>query len=159
MQFVIEMAHENVERGTGGPFAAAVLVRATGELVSIGLNAVERLRCSIAHAEVIALAGAQMRLGTYALRGHGLPEHELVATCQPCAMCLGAVGWSGITRLVYAAPRRDAIAIGFDEGLLPTAWRRRLRRRGVEVVSGVRSDEARAVMRRYQQRGGTIYNA
>ena len=159
MRFVIALAHENVVRGTGGPFAAAVVVRATGQLVSIGLNAVERLQCSVAHAELIALAAAQARLGSFSLRAEGLPEHELVATCQPCAMCLGAVGWSGIRRLGYAASRADAVAIGFDEGLMPAAWRRRLTRRGIEVVSGVLRDEARAVMDLYLERGGTIYNA
>jgi len=159
VRFVIGLAHENVVRGTGGPFAAAVVVRATGELVSIGLNAVERLRCSVAHAEVVALALAEARRGSYSLRSEGLPAHELVVTCQPCAMCLGAIGWSGITRLVYAASRTDAIAIGFDEGLLPPTWRRQLVTKGVEVVSGILRDEARTVMNLYYEHGGTVYNA
>ena len=159
VRFVVGLAYENVVRGTGGPFAAAVLVRATGQVVSIGLNAVERLQCSVAHAELIALAAAEAQLGSFSLRAQDVPAHELVATCQPCAMCLGAVGWSGIRRLVYAASRADAVAVGFDEGLIPTAWRRRLARRGIEVVSGVLRDEARAVMHLYLERGGAIYNA
>ena len=158
MRFVLGLARENVERGTGGPFAAAVVVRATGRVVSVGVNAVERLQCSVAHAEVIALALAEAQVGAYSLRAAGLPPHELVTTCQPCAMCLGAVGWSGVTRLVCAAARSDAVAIGFDEGLLPEAWERRFAEAGVEVVCGVLRDEARAVMERYVERGGTTYN-
>ena len=56
MRFVLRLARENVVRETGGPFAAAVVERAAGRVVAVGVNAVERLRCSVAHAEVIALA-------------------------------------------------------------------------------------------------------
>lgn len=159
VRFVIGLAYQNVVRGTGGPFAAAVVERAAGQVVSVGVNSVERLRCSVAHAEVIALALAQARVGAYSLRAPGLAAHELVTTCQPCAMCLGAVGWSGVDRLVCAADRADAVAVGFDEGVLPTAWEERFAEAGIEVVRGVLHDEARAVMDHYVALGGSIYNA
>lgn len=159
MRFVLGLARENVERGTGGPFAAAVVERTTGRVAAVGVNAVERLRCSVAHAEVVALALAEAQVDHYSLRAPGLPPHELVTSCQPCAMCLGAVGWSGVTRLVHGAARADALAIGFDEGPLPVGWERQLADAGVEVVRGVLRDEARAVMDRYCELGGTIYNA
>lgn len=158
MRFVLQLADENVTRGTGGPFAAAVVARSTGRVVAIGVNSVERLRCSVAHAEVIALASAQARVGSHSLHAPGLPGHELVTSCEPCAMCLGAVGCSGVTRLVCAAARDDAVEIGFDEGLVPDSWQQRLPATGIEVVCGLLRDEARAVMDRYVELGGTIYN-
>lgn len=158
MRFVIQLADENVNRRTGGPFAAAVVVRSTGRVVAIGVNSVERLHCSVAHAEVIALASAQARAASHSLRAPGLPAHELVTSCEPCAMCLGAVGWSGVARLVCAATRADALAIGFDEGLVPEWWQRRLPDVGIEVTCGVLRSEACVVMDRYVEQGGTLYN-
>jgi tRNA(Arg) A34 adenosine deaminase TadA len=158
MQFVLRLADENVTRRSGGPFGAAVVDRSTGRVLAIGVNSVERLRCSVAHAEVIAVALAQARVGSHSLRSSGLPGHELVTSCEPCAMCLGAVGWSGVTRLVCAASRDDAVEIGFDEGLLPASWKRRLPDMGIEVVCGLLRAEARAVMDRYVELGGRIYN-
>ncbi|MCE2466499.1 MAG: nucleoside deaminase, partial [Caldilineaceae bacterium] len=39
-------------------------------------------------------------------------------SCEPCPMCLGAVYWSGITRIYFANSREDAAAAGFDDQFL-----------------------------------------
>ena len=111
------------------------------------------------HAEVLALMLAEYRVGSYTLLGPELPHHELVTTCDPCAMCLGAVLWSGVRRLVTGADRTDASALDFDEGpVFPQSYAY-LEARGVAVVRGVLRREAVAVMQLYRQRGGVIYNA
>ncbi len=56
MRFVIELALTNVTARTGGPFGAAVFESQTGRLIAIGVNVVEPANCSLAHAEVVALA-------------------------------------------------------------------------------------------------------
>src|SRR3546814_19963070 len=53
---------------------------------------------------------------TTLFRSDGMPRHELFSSCEPCAMCLGATLWSGVTRLVFAATRDDATRLNFDEG-------------------------------------------
>jgi len=158
MRLVIALARENVVRGTGGPFAAAVFERGTGRLVSVGLNGVERLANSSAHAEMLALALAQRRVASFTLNAPALPEHEIVSSCAPCAMCLGAVLWSGVRRLVWGALREDALAIGFDEGPVFPESLDYLRARGIEIVAGQLRDEARAVLELYARSGGHIYN-
>jgi tRNA(Arg) A34 adenosine deaminase TadA len=66
-------------------------------------------------------------------------------------MCLGAVLWSGLTRLVCGAGRQDARALGFEEGpVFPESYRY-LRERGAEIVRGLPAGEARAVLRLYQE--------
>src|SRR3972149_2040225 len=87
----IELSRRNVQERTGGPFGAAVFESRGGRLVGIGVNRVESLGLSVAHAEVVALCLAQMRVGDYDLGARGLPSHELVSSAQPCAMCVGAV--------------------------------------------------------------------
>src|SRR3546814_18291551 len=73
-------------------------------------------------------------------------------------MCLGAVGWSGIARLVCAAGDHDARAIGFDEGDKPADWQSALARRGVIVATGVLRARAAAAMERSRDPGGLLYH-
>ncbi|MEN6427760.1 MAG: nucleoside deaminase [Phycisphaerales bacterium] len=159
MRLAIELADLNVEHRTGGPFGAAIFEIDTGRLVSAGVNLVEKSNCSILHAEMVAIALAQQAVGSYNLGGEGRSAHELVTSTEPCAMCLGAIPWSGVRRVVCGAAGEDACAIGFDEGAKPADWVGELRKRGITVVRGVLRTEARAVLRRYLERGGAIYNA
>jgi tRNA(Arg) A34 adenosine deaminase TadA len=159
MRLAIELSRANVEHGTGGPFGAAVFERGGAHPLAIGVNRVEALANACAHAEVIALMAAQARVGSHTLRRSGAPACELFTSCAPCAMCLGAALWSGVTRIVCGATREDALALGFDEGPVFDASWRYLEARGIEVAHGVLAREARAVLASYAARGGLIYNA
>ena len=163
MRFVISLAVENVEQGTGGPFAAAVFELSTGRLVAPAVNIVERGKCSLAHAEAMALMVAQQVVGSYDLGGPGLPPLELVTTSQPCIQCWGNVWWSGIKRLVTGTSIEQTQSIaGFDEGPVPPNWAQLLRdrtpaERSVEVIENVLSDEACAALKQYKEMGARIY--
>ena len=74
-------------------------------------------------------------------------------------MCLGAIPWSGVRRVVCGARGADACAIGFDEGAKPADWVAALTGRGIEVLRDVLRDEAQAVLRHYAESGRNIYNA
>jgi tRNA(Arg) A34 adenosine deaminase TadA len=128
----------------------------TGEVLGLGVNRVEPTSTCVAHAEVLALALAGQTVGSYSLDGHAA---VLVTSTEPCAMCLGAVGWSGVERVVCGAADEDARAVGFDEGDKPSDWQAALERRGVTVARGVQRDRAAAAMQRYLRAGGTVYNA
>ena len=158
MRLVIRLSRENVLRGSGGPFGAAVFRGESGALLAVGVNSVERLQNSALHAEVLALMLAQQRVGSYTLHAPALPDHELVSSCAPCAMCLGAVLWSGVRRLVFGADRDDALRLHFEEGPVFPASFRYLASRGIEIIPGVLRAEARAVLELYAARGGLIYN-
>ncbi len=144
--------------GFGGPFGAAVFVEQTGELVGVGMNSVQRLSNATLHAEMVAFMVAQHRLGTFTLGVSGLPDHTLATSCDPCAMCLGAVLWSGVRRVLCGASRDDATRLGFDEGpVFPESYRY-LHDRGITIIHGMLHLEARAVLELYRERSGTIYN-
>lgn len=153
MRFVIALSARNVADG-GGPFAAAVLDEDLN-LVAAGVNRVVASRSSLFHAEMLALLLAQQKRQTHDLASCG--RHVLVTSCEPCAMCLGAIPWSGVVRVICAARGADAEAIGFDEGAKPELWRASLEQRGISVVTGLCRDEADAVLRRYQAQAGQIY--
>jgi tRNA(Arg) A34 adenosine deaminase TadA len=158
MRLAIALSRLNVEHETGGPFGAAVFAPETGRLVGIGVNSVVRLNCSALHAEVVALMLAERQLASFSLAAPGLPRHELVTSCEPCAMCLGATLWSGVKRLVCGATRSDATRLGFDEGPVFNASYEYLAHAGIEIAREVCRAEARAVLELYRSRSGPIYN-
>ena len=156
MQLAIALAAQNVLSKTGGPFGAIVVAQDRGMLVGAGVNLVTSLRLSMAHAEIVALSLAQRALNSWDLGNMG--ELQLVTSCEPCAMCFGAVPWSGVSSIVCGARKEDAAAAGFDEGDKPVDWTAALRKRGIEVRQDVLRDEAAQVLRAYAAQDGTIYN-
>ena len=156
MEFAVELATINIEQSTGGPFAALVLNQANGKLVTAGVNSVTRNGLSIAHAEIVAISLAQSQMGRWDLS----LDHELtlVSTCEPCAMCYGALPWSGIRRLVCGARREDAEQAGFDEGDKPANWVASLQRRGIEVRQDLLRSRACRLFEQYRAVGGEMYN-
>lgn len=159
MRFVIDLARRNVETDSGGPFGAAIFSRTEGRLLAIGVNSVLRLKSSVLHAEMLAILRAQHYLECHSLRAQADGEYELFSSCEPCAMCLGGILWSGIRRLVCAAPAASARAIGFDEGPVAEVSYAYLEKAGIEVARGLLAVEAGTVIERYRQLGGVIYNA
>jgi tRNA(Arg) A34 adenosine deaminase TadA len=155
LRLTVELARRNVEHGTGGPFGAAVFDLSSGRLIAPGVNRVIPESCSVAHAEIMAIMLAQQCLGTFDLRSLG--DYELAASAEPCAMCYGALPWSGVRRLAYGAARDDVMAIGFDEGDKPADWAAALERRGIRVVHELLRAEARESLECYRRRNGTIY--
>lgn len=157
MQLAIALSKNSVLQKTGGPFGAVVVNEQTAELVSVGINLVTTAGLSIAHAEMVALSLAQLSVGQWNLSHSG--PLQLVTSCEPCAMCFGALPWSGIKSLVCGARKEDAEAAGFDEGDKPEQWVKSLRQRGIEVQRGVLRSEAASVLAYYRDNGGSIYNA
>jgi tRNA(Arg) A34 adenosine deaminase TadA len=159
MRLAVRVSRENVERGTGGPFGALIVERDSGRLVAVGMNSVVRLHNCTLHGEMVAFMMAQQRLRSYTLAAPGMAAHELVTSCEPCAMCLGGALWSGVTRIVMGASRDDATRLSFEEGpVFPQSYAY-LEARGIGITRGVLREEARAVLEQYRSEGGTIYNA
>jgi tRNA(Arg) A34 adenosine deaminase TadA len=153
---VIDLARRNVEHATGGPFGAAVFDE-DGRVVAAGVNRVEPLQLSLAHAEIMALVGAQRRLGRARINGDGR-RYTLANSAQPCCQCYGAIVWAGIDELLIAARAEDTESLaGFDEGPLPDDWIGGLTRRGIRVERDLHRDRARAVLAAYASRCGTRY--
>ena len=128
MQLAIDISARNVKEGTGGPFGCAIFERHADDsitLVSIGMNRVVALGNSTLHGETVAIQMAQKNLNTFSLQiplecvpcdggEKTMRQFELFTSCEPCAMCLGATLWSGVSRIVCGAGKDDAEAIGFD---------------------------------------------
>ncbi len=155
MDFVIEIARINVENG-GGPFGAAIFDIDTGRVLSCGSNLVLQNNLSVLHAEIVAIILAQKRVKSYSLSKIG--KFELFSSSEPCAMCLGAILWSGVKRVLWGAPSEAARKIGFDEGpVFESSWSY-LKSKGIEIKGGLLKDKATDVLMSYKELKGIIYN-
>lgn len=103
----IKIAADAIDEG-GGPFGA--VITREGSIIASSGNRVVLNHDPTAHAEILVIREASSLLGT-----HDLGGCILYASCEPCPMCLGAIYWSGIQRVVYASGRADAAAAGFDD--------------------------------------------
>ena len=160
MKLVLSLTDRQIEEGTGGPFGAAVFELESGRLISVGVNRVVVTGCSTAHAEVMALSLAQKAVGTHDLGAEKLPEFQIVVNAQMCAMCLGAVIWSGVKEVCYAATSQEVEQItGFDEGPLPSNIEGILRQRGIRLKKGIMVEESKRLLEKYVTTGGLVYNA
>ena len=103
----VGIAADGITEG-GGPFGA-VITRGN-EIIAESNNKVVLSHDPTAHAEMNVIREASAFLNT-----HDLSECTLYTSCEPCPMCLGAVYWSGIRKVVYACDRLDAAAAGFND--------------------------------------------
>jgi tRNA(Arg) A34 adenosine deaminase TadA len=106
----IQLASESISEG-GGPFGAVIVK--DNKIISEASNRVVLNNDPTAHAEILAI-----RMASSVLRSHELTECTLYTSCEPCPMCLGAIYWSGIKKVLYSCDRTDAEAAGFSDKLI-----------------------------------------
>ncbi len=109
----------------------AVLIQ-DGSVLGTGHNRTEQLDDPSAHAEILALRAAGAARGDWRLEGS-----TLVVTLEPCPMCIGAIVWARVARLVFGARDPRYGACGSAVELLPSRLSPHLR----EVRSGCRESE------------------
>ncbi|MGB9939363.1 nucleoside deaminase [Methanosarcina sp.] len=110
MRRAIELSLDNVKKG-GGPFGAVVVRK--GEILAESCNLVTALNDPTAHAEINVIREAARKLETFDLSGC-----VIYSSCEPCPMCLGAIYWARIDKVVFANTRSDAQNIGFADSLI-----------------------------------------
>jgi tRNA(adenine34) deaminase len=126
----MELALKEAEKGLreGEVPIGAVVIGLDKEVISKAHNQPIARNDPTAHAEILALRSAGTKYGNYRLNGL-----TLVATIEPCLMCMGAIINARISRLVFGAfdPKSGAVGSLYN---LPEDHRLNHR---IEVVSGV----------------------
>ncbi|AIB12406.1 cytidine deaminase [Azospirillum argentinense] len=133
----IALSRTHMQGNAGGPFGA--VIARDGRIIGEGWNCVTSTNDPTAHAEVVAIRNACRDLGSFSLAGA-----TVYTSCEPCPMCLSAIYWARIGRIVYANGRDDAASIGFDDAFLYTEIALPLEQRAVPMQR-LLADEARAV--------------
>jgi guanine deaminase len=103
----IALALDSVASG-GGPFGA--VISCNGQIIAEACNGVTLHNDPTAHAEIGAIRQAAAVLG----RPH-LDDCVLYASCEPCPMCLAAILWAHIPRVVFASTYAEAGRAGFAD--------------------------------------------
>ena len=134
MQLALDQAV--LAQSTGEVPVGAVVVL-DGEVIASGCNQPIGRKDPTAHAEIIALRAAALRIGNYRLAGC-----ELYVTLEPCAMCAGAIQHARIARLVWGAkdPKTGACGSVIDLFSQP------LLNHHAQVVSEVMAPESAALL-------------
>ena len=106
----IGIAKDGIANGCG-PFGAVLVME--NKVIAEACNRVILNNDPTAHAEILAIRQASSLLHT-----HDLGKCTLYTSCEPCPMCLGAIYWSGIKKIVYSSDRTDAETAGFSDKLI-----------------------------------------
>ena len=84
----------------------AIIVK-DGQIIGRSDAEVPVSKTGFSHAELRAIEDAMEHLGGY-LCAEGGKGCTIYSSCEPCAMCMGAILYTGIERLVYAATLEDS---------------------------------------------------
>lgn len=142
----IRLSREQMLADEGGPFGA-IVVR-DGQILGRGWNRVTSTNDPTAHAEIVAIREACAELGTFHLAGA-----TIYASCEPCPMCLCAILWARLDRIVYAASRDDAAAAGFDDKTFYDEMNRERADRAIPTEQALR-EEAMGAFRDWAEKAG-----
>jgi len=134
MQFALDQA---VLAQSAGEVPVGAVVVLNGEVIASGCNQPIGLNDPTAHAEIVALRAAALRIGNYRLAGC-----ELYVTLEPCAMCAGAIQHARIARLVWGAKDPKTGACGSVVDLFSQP----LLNHHAQVVSEVMAPESAALL-------------
>lgn len=107
MRAAIEITRKGIDAGQS-PFGSVVV--SENKVIAATHNTVWLTTDPTAHAEVNCIRAAAKALKTIFLRGC-----TLYSTTEPCPMCLSAIHWAKIERVVFGATIADAADAGFKE--------------------------------------------
>jgi len=113
MREAIAITRKGIDAGQS-PFGSVIVKN--GVVVAATHNTVWLTTDPTAHAEVNCIRAAAKALQSIALDGC-----TLYSTTEPCPMCLSAIHWAKIDRVVFGATIGDAADAGFKELFVPAA--------------------------------------
>ncbi len=145
MSLAIAEARRGIAAGQS-PFGS-VIVR-DGAVVAAAHNTVWRDTDPTAHAEVNCIRASALRLATIDLGGC-----TLYSTCEPCPMCLAAIHWSKVDRVVFGASIADAAGAGFAELQVAALTLAEMGRSPVIVEGGLCRDECAGLFGEWKDAG------
>jgi tRNA(adenine34) deaminase len=123
--------------GRGEVPVGAVIVDSKGRILAAASNKTISDNDPTAHAEVLALRTAGIRIGNYRLTGA-----TVYSTIEPCVMCAGALVNARVERLVYGAHDER---FGAARSVFKLCDTKKLNHR-IKITTGVLEDKCRDLM-------------
>lgn len=151
-RITFDEARRGIRLGHGGPFGAAVIDN-KGRLLSRAHNTVLRDSDPTCHAEVNAIRLAAKKLGNPHLKGCAV-----IASSEPCPMCLTTSYWANVDAIVYCVPKETAARVGFDDSFIYEELAKKPTTRRIAVTPfGALQEEGEEVFDDWLKRNGTLY--
>jgi tRNA(adenine34) deaminase len=117
------------------PFGAVIVK--DGRTLARGRNSGRRWKDPTAHGEIVAIRDCLAAHGPDALRGA-----TLYTSGEPCPMCMGAILWCRMARVVYAASIEE-LSTRLGQIMVPSAEiAARTSFTEIEITGGVLAEEA-----------------
>ena len=137
-RYMLEALKEAADAAEAGEVPVGAVIVKDGQLIARSHNLVEGAKSSQAHAEMLALAEAEKKLGSKWLSGACM-----YVTLEPCSMCAGAMVLARLDRLVIGADDPKTGACG---SLLNIAANDKLNHR-LEITRGVLEKECSTLLK------------
>jgi len=133
LQQAIDLAISSAQQ-QGGPFGAVIVKN--GKIIGRGHNQVTENCDPSAHAEIMAIREACKNLSN-----HQLNDCTIYSSCQPCPMCMSAIYWARIPKLVFAATALDAANAGFNDQFIYDELAKPVTQRSI-LIEHIEHDDA-----------------
>lgn len=111
LERAVALAAKGLDDEAGGPFGAVVVL--DGEVVAEGWNQVTSTNDPTAHAEMVAIRAACVKLEDFQLH-----RAIVYCSCEPCPMCFGAIYWARPAAVYFATTKNDAERAGFSDAFI-----------------------------------------
>jgi tRNA(adenine34) deaminase len=118
----------------------ALLIDADNKILAAASNSTIRDNDPTAHAEILALRTAGIRIGNYRLAGT-----TMYSTIEPCVMCAGALVNARVKRVVYGAADERYGAVKSHFGICDN----QVLNHRLEVTPGVLAENCRRLMQEF----------
>ncbi len=141
-------AFHSVRNNLGGPFGAVIVK--DGQIIGKGGNRVSSSKDPTAHAEINAIRDACKNIGSFDLSGT-----VLYSTCEPCPMCLSAIYWANISKVLYSSTRQQAAEIGFKDNHIYEELSLRPIDRKIPFVS-IETEQAKELFKEWVEKSDKI---
>lgn len=150
MSMAIQSAREGVLSGDGGPFGACVVHE--DKIIAVTHNTVLKDKDPTRHAEMNAIRLASQHLNTHILSGC-----TLYSTAEPCPMCLSAIYWARLDRVVIGVSRHIAASFGFIDAELYEELYAAPEQRKLPCVFGEEQEACETLFKVWQRHEGILY--
>ena len=150
MKLAVQEAILGTKKADGGPFGATIMRGDT--VIASAHNTVLKDRDPTCHAEINVI-----RLAASSLGGPHLQGCTIYTTAEPCPMCLSAIYWARIDRVIIGVDKSIAAKYGFDDSMFYEQILKPVDERQVSQEYGILARECEEVFVRWQSQEGELY--
>ncbi len=143
MEKAIHIAKQNMEHFEA-PFGCCIDV--DGQMIVAG-NSCHSQKDPTRHAEINAIGKA-----CAALDRTTLENATIYTTSEPCLMCMGAINWAGIPRLVYGLSIHNSLKLGYKEVNLTADAISKHFPYAIKITGGVMEEECRELFVEWEKK-------